>query len=138
MARLSRRVGGVPRARGSPSCAVVTGVPGQPGARAWSRLMAWAVCPRAGVGAPAPTADLNGPPAAHTGDAFGGIVKTCGLACHDEVARSVAGRGRSCRSDQEPSLTIRSVAGTQPVTNGWRDCPGMRRTTTALPLGILA
>ncbi len=67
-----------------------------------------------------------------------GIVKTCGLACHDEVARSVAGRGRSCRSDQELSLTIRSVAGTQPVTNGWRDCPGMRRTTTALPLGILA
>ncbi len=47
-----------------------------------------------------------------------GIVKTCGLACHDEVARSVAGRGRSCRSDQEPSLTIRSVVGTQPVTNG--------------------
>ena len=29
-----------------------------------------------------------------------------------------AGRGRSCRSDQEPSLTIRSVVGTQPVTNG--------------------
>ena len=29
----------------------------------------------------------------------------------DEVARSVAGRGRSCRSDQEPSLTIRSVVG---------------------------
>jgi hypothetical protein len=49
---------------------------------------------------------------------LGGIVKTCGLACHDEVARSVAGRGRSCRSDQEPSLTIRSVVGTQPVTNG--------------------
>jgi hypothetical protein len=48
----------------------------------------------------------------------GGIVKTCGLACHDEVARSVAERGRSCRSDQEPSLTIRSVDGTQPVTNG--------------------
>ncbi len=47
-----------------------------------------------------------------------GIVKTCGLACHDEVARSVAGRGRSCRSDQEPSLTIRSVVGAQPVTNG--------------------
>jgi hypothetical protein len=42
----------------------------------------------------------------------------CGLACHDEVAKSVAGRGRSCRSDQEPSLTIRSVVGTQPVTNG--------------------
>jgi len=42
----------------------------------------------------------------------------CGLACHDEVARSVAGRGRGCRSDQEPSLTIRSVVGTQPVTNG--------------------
>src|SRR6266567_2381867 len=32
--------------------------------------------------------------------------ETCGLACYDEVARSVAGRGRSCRSDQEPSLTI--------------------------------
>jgi hypothetical protein len=47
-----------------------------------------------------------------------GIVKTCGLACHDEVARSVEGRGRSCRSDQEPSLTIRSVVGSQPVTNG--------------------
>ena len=41
-----------------------------------------------------------------------------GLACHDEVAGSVAGRGRSCRSNQEPSLTIRSVVGTQPVTNG--------------------
>ena len=40
------------------------------------------------------------------------------LACHDEVARSVAGRGRSCRSDQEPSLTIRSAVGAQPVTNG--------------------
>jgi hypothetical protein len=26
--------------------------------------------------------------------------------------------GRSCRSDQEPLLTIRSVVGTQPVTNG--------------------
>ena len=48
----------------------------------------------------------------------GGIVKPCGLACHDEVARSVAGRGRRCRSDQEPSLTIRSVVGTRPVTNG--------------------
>jgi arylsulfatase A-like enzyme len=48
----------------------------------------------------------------------GGIVKTCGLACHDEVARSVAGRGRSCRSDQEPSLKIPSVVGTQPVTSG--------------------
>jgi SAM-dependent methyltransferase len=34
------------------------------------------------------------------------------------VARSAAGRGRSCRSDQEPSLTIRSVVGIQPVTNG--------------------
>jgi hypothetical protein len=45
-------------------------------------------------------------------------VKTCGLACYDEVAGLVAGRGRSCRSDQEPSLTIRSVVGTQPVTNG--------------------
>jgi hypothetical protein len=45
-------------------------------------------------------------------------VKTCGLACHDEVASSVEGRGRSCRSDQEPSLTIRSVVGSQPVTNG--------------------
>src|SRR3984893_8968970 len=67
-----------------------------------------------------------------------GMVKTCGLACYDEVARSVAGRGRSCRSDQEPSLTIRSVVGTQPVTNGLRDCPGIRRTTTALRLGILA
>src|SRR6266498_5398733 len=33
---------------------------------------------------------------------------TLRLACHDEVARSDAGRGRSCRSDQEPSLTIRS------------------------------
>jgi hypothetical protein len=66
-----------------------------------------------------------------------GIVKTCGLACYDEVARSVAGRGRSCRSDQEPSLTIRSVVGTQPVTNGDRDCLGMRHTTTALRLGIL-
>jgi len=43
-----------------------------------------------------------------------------------------------CQSDQEPSLTIRSVVGTQPVTNGGRDCPGMRRTTTALRLGILA
>jgi hypothetical protein len=48
-----------------------------------------------------------------------GIVKTCGLACHDEVARSVAGRGRSCRSsDQDPLLAIGSVVGTQPVTNG--------------------
>jgi hypothetical protein len=33
---------------------------------------------------------------------------------------------------------IRSVVGTQPVTNGGRDCPGMRRTATALLLGILA
>jgi antitoxin YefM len=33
-------------------------------------------------------------------------------------AESDAGRGRSCRSDQEPSLTIRSVGGTRPVTNG--------------------
>jgi hypothetical protein len=41
-----------------------------------------------------------------------------GLARHDEVARAVAGRGRSCRSDQEPSLTTRWVVGTQPVTNG--------------------
>jgi Protein of unknown function (DUF4256) len=32
--------------------------------------------------------------------------------------RSVAGRGRSCRSDQEPPLTTRSVIGNQPVTNG--------------------
>lgn len=46
------------------------------------------------------------------------IVNTCGLACYDEVARSVAGRGRSCRSDLEPSLTIRSVVGTQPVMSG--------------------
>ena len=28
------------------------------------------------------------------------------------------GRGRRCRSDQEPSLTIRSVVGTRPVMNG--------------------
>jgi hypothetical protein len=70
--------------------------------------------------------------------AFGGIVKTCGLACHGEVVRSVAGRERSCRSDQEPALTIRSVAGNRPVTNGCRDSRGMRRTTTALRLGILA
>src|SRR6267378_13532 len=48
----------------------------------------------------------------------GGIVETCGLACHDEVVRSVAGRVRSYRSDQEPLLIIRSVVGTQPVTNG--------------------
>ena len=34
------------------------------------------------------------------------------------VARSVAGRGRSCRSDLDPSLMIRSVVGTRPVTNG--------------------
>ena len=47
-----------------------------------------------------------------------GIVKTCGLACYDDVARSVAGRGQSCRSDQKPLLMIRSVVGTQPVTNG--------------------
>jgi hypothetical protein len=47
-----------------------------------------------------------------------GMVKTGGLACHDEVARSVAGRGRSCRRDQESSLTIRSVDDAQPVTNG--------------------
>src|SRR5437879_3447344 len=67
-----------------------------------------------------------------------GIVKTCGLACHHEVAKSVAGRERRCRRDQEPSLMIRSVAGTQPVTNGSRDCPGMRHTTTAPRLGILA
>jgi hypothetical protein len=26
--------------------------------------------------------------------------------------------GRRCRSDQEPSLTISSMAGTRPVTNG--------------------
>ena len=52
------------------------------------------------------------------GHSDGGIVKTCGLACHDEVVRSVAGRGRSCRSDQEPSLTVRSGVGTQRVTNG--------------------
>jgi 2-polyprenyl-3-methyl-5-hydroxy-6-metoxy-1,4-benzoquinol methylase len=43
-----------------------------------------------------------------------GIVKTCGLACHDEVARSVAGRGRSCRSDQGPSLTF---SGRQPTSH---------------------
>jgi hypothetical protein len=47
-------------------------------------------------------------------------------------------RGRRCWSDQEPSLTTRSVAGARPVTNGGRDCLGMRRTTTALRLGILA
>ena len=58
--------------------------------------------------------------------------------CHLEVARSVAGRGRSWRSDQEHSLTIRSVGGSQPVTNGWRVSLGMRRTTTVLRLGILA
>jgi hypothetical protein len=34
----------------------------------------------------------------------GGIGKTRGLACHDEVVRSVAGRGRGCRSDQEPAF----------------------------------
>src|SRR5882762_321632 len=51
------------------------------------------------------------------GHADVGIVKTCGLACHDEVVRSVVGRERSCRSDQEPSLTIRLVVGTPPVTN---------------------
>src|SRR5215468_4549744 len=34
------------------------------------------------------------------------------------VAGSAAGRGRGCRSAREPSLTIRSVAGAQPVTNG--------------------
>ena len=38
------------------------------------------------------------------------------IGCHNEVPRSVAGRGRSCRSDREPSLTIPSVVGTQPVT----------------------
>jgi DNA-binding beta-propeller fold protein YncE len=36
----------------------------------------------------------------------------------DEVARSVAGRERGCRSDQEPSPRIRSVVGTQPATSG--------------------
>jgi hypothetical protein len=46
------------------------------------------------------------------------VIGSCGLACRDEMPRSVAGGGRSCRSDQEPSLTIRSVAGIQPVTNG--------------------
>jgi D-arabinose 1-dehydrogenase-like Zn-dependent alcohol dehydrogenase len=60
------------------------------------------------------------------------------LESHDEVVRSVAGKRRRCRSDQDPSLTIRSVIGSPPVTNGWRDSPGMRRTTTALRLGILA
>ena len=34
------------------------------------------------------------------------------------LTRSAAGRGRRCRSDQEPSLRTRSVVGTQPVTNG--------------------
>jgi hypothetical protein len=33
---------------------------------------------------------------------------------------------------------IRYVVGIQPVTNGGRDCLGMRRTTMALRLGILA
>ena len=48
----------------------------------------------------------------------GGVVKTRGLTCHDEVAKSIGGRGRNCRSAHEPSLTIRSVVGTRPVTNG--------------------
>jgi hypothetical protein len=59
------------------------------------------------------------------------------MACQMGV-RSVAGRGRSCLRDQGLLLMIRSVVGTQPVTNGCRDCLGMRRTTTALRLGILA
>src|SRR5437870_9519111 len=40
------------------------------------------------------------------------------IGVYDEVVRPVAGRGRRCRSDQEPALTIRSVVGTRPVTNG--------------------
>src|ERR1700724_1555347 len=43
------------------------------------------------------------------GRSDGGIVKTRGLVRHDELVRSVAGRGRSCRSDQEPGPLIRSV-----------------------------
>jgi len=40
------------------------------------------------------------------------------IGVYDEVVRPVAGRERRCRSDQEPALTIRSVVGTRPVTNG--------------------
>ena len=56
--------------------------------------------------------NFTSPPSRHS---FArGIVKTGGLACHDDAARSVAGRGRSCRSDQEPSLTIRPAS--SPIT----------------------
>src|SRR5437764_11852470 len=47
-------------------------------------------------------------------------------------------KGPTCRSDQEPSLIIRSGGGARPATNGWRECPGMRRTTAVLRLGVLA
>src|SRR5947207_3224320 len=47
-------------------------------------------------------------------------------------------KGPTCRSDQEPSLMIRSGGGARPATNGWRECPGMRRTTAVLRLGMLA
>jgi hypothetical protein len=61
-----------------------------------------------------------------------------GSACHDEVTRSVAERGRSCRDIRDSPLTIGSVVGAQPVTNGCRDFPGMRRTTAALRHGVSA
>jgi len=33
---------------------------------------------------------------------------------------------------RKPSLTIRSAGGTQPVTNGWRDCRSTRSTVALL------
>ena len=46
--------------------------------------------------------------------------------------------GGTCRSDQERTLTIRSVVGARPATNGRRGSPGMRRTTTAPRRGMSA
>ena len=42
-----------------------------------------------------------------------------------------------CPISREPALTIRSVAGNQPVTNGWPDSPGMRHISRGLRPGIL-
>src|SRR3990172_9235983 len=71
----------------------------------------------------------------------GGVVlgRALGEQVRDPEERPVAaGSRRSCRSDQEPTLTTPTVTGTQRVTNGGRDCHGVRRTTTALHPGMLA
>ena len=78
------------------------------------RNLACARGPQSGSG---PHRQLGRKSLGSTAGSKGGMIKTCRLACYDQVRR-VAARGRSCRSDQEPPLTIRSVVGTQPVTNG--------------------